>query len=204
MSSYLAGLERGDEVEVRGPMVEYALTEGDRRGETDVLFLAGGTGVSSALQAVHCFLEEGGEDRVRILWANRRREDCVGAPRLAKKGLMGGLFGGGEEQEGVEEPANAIVREIRELQAKYPGRVEVQYFVDEEGTFITSNAIREATRVVDGQEGRRKLLMASGPDGFMEHFVGKKGDWLGTQQQQGQIGGVVKSLGLKQWEVVKL
>lgn len=209
MSNYLSRLGVNDEVEVRGPAIEYAMTEQDKAGGTDIVFLAGGTGISSALQAVHCFMGHSSVgDRIQILWANRRREDCAGAPKSAKAAeLIGSLFGsGGEDKKGeVEETANAIMQEIRDLQMKYPGRVEVQYFVDEEGTFITSKAIKEAIRVVDAQgEGRRKLLMASGPDGFMEHFVGKKGDWVGTQQLQGRLGGVVKSLGFKRWEVVKL
>lgn len=206
MSNYLSRLSVNDEVEVRGPGIEYVMTEEDRRGNTDIVFLAGGTGISSALQAVHCFLGYGGVgDRIRILWANRRREDCEGAPRSVKPaGLMGGLFGAGQEEKAeVEQPGNAIMQEIRELQRKYHGRVEVQYFVDEEGTFITPKTIKDTIRVVD-EPGRRRLLMTSGPDGFMEYFVGKKGDWVGTQQMQGKVGGVVRQLGLKGWEVVKL
>lgn len=204
MSNYLSRLEVNDEVEMRGPAVEYALRPDDRAGNTDIVFLAGGTGISSALQAVHCFMGHSAVgDRMQILWANRRREDCAGAPRPAK---AAGWFGSakGEKTEEVE-AGNEVMREIRELQTKYPGRVDVKYFVDEENSFITPKAIKEAVEGVDKQgSGRRKLLMASGPDGFMEYFVGKKGDWVGTQQLQGRLGGVVKPLDLKEWVVVKL
>ena len=204
MSNYLSRLEVNDEVEMRGPAVEYALRPDDRAGNTDIVFLAGGTGISSALQAVHCFMGHSAVgDRMQILWANRRREDCAGAPKSMK---TSGWFSPakGEKTEEVE-AGNEIMREIRELQTKYSGRVDVKYFVDEENSFITPKAINEAVEGVDKQGlGRRKLLMASGPDGFMEYFVGKKGDWVGTQQLQGRLGGVVKSLDLKEWVVVKL
>lgn len=204
MSNYLSRLEVNDEVEMRGPAVEYALRPDDRAGNTDIVFLAGGTGISSALQAVHCFMGHSADgDRMQILWANRRREDCAGAPKSIK---TSGWFGPakGEKTEEVE-ASNEIMREIRELQTKYPGRVDVKYFVDEENSFITPKSIKEAVESVENTgEGRRKLVMASGPDGFMEYFVGKKGDWVGTQQLQGRLGGVVKSLDMKEWVVVKL
>ena len=204
MSNYLSRLKVDDEVEMRGPAVEYALRPDDRNGNTDIVFLAGGTGISSALQAVHCFLgQSGGKDRMTVLWANRKREDCAGAPKSMK---TSGWFGPakGEKTEEVE-AGNEIMREIRELQKRYPGRVDVKYFIDEENSFITPKAIKEAVEGVDKErEGKRKLLMASGPDGFMEYFVGKKGDWVGTQQLQGRLGGIVKSLDLKEWVVVKL
>ena len=96
MSSYLHSLRPGDTVEIRGPKVEYDDLP-DR--VTDVLFLAGGTGIAPALQLCDWLLmlrggrgsEHGGEGegerglerergkmRVRILWACRSREDHGG------------------------------------------------------------------------------------------------------------------------------
>ncbi len=187
-------------VEIRGPTIEYELKDEDRNGNVDVVFLAGGTGIASALQAVHCFLSVSkGKDKIKILWANRRREDCAGAPKPVVKGWLGKT-----EVERENEP-NAIMGEIRGLQKRYPGRIEMEYFVDEESSFITLKAIVNAVKESEQtRDGKKRVLMASGPDGFIEYFVGKKGDWVGTQQEQGALGGVVKSLGLKQWEVMKL
>ena len=71
VSSYLHNLPIGSEVELRGLCADYILPKKVDR----VLFLAGGTGIVPALQIVKELVWEAD---TRILWANRRREDCIG------------------------------------------------------------------------------------------------------------------------------
>lgn len=195
VSGYLDVLPVGATIEVRGPHVECAVGADVR----DVVFLAGGTGIAPAMQAVGAVLGEGGEGRVRILWANRRREECAGSPRRERP-VWSRLWG---RARGVgEEVPNQMVKEIRRLQERYGDRVEVQYFVDTEGSFIDRRRILEAVRSAGDGEGR-KMLMVSGPEGFVKHYAGAR-VWEEGEEKQGPVGGVIKGLGLRGWEVVKL
>jgi ferredoxin-NADP reductase len=199
VSNYLDRLPVGASIEVRGPEVEYALG----KDVSEVVFLAGGTGIAPAMQAVHVLMEEReGEGRkVRILWANRRREDCKGAPKV--RGSWWARLWRGAATEVVDERPNALVGEMRELQKRYPGKVEIEYFVDAEGTFIDRARVLDAVRNAEAQDGGKKLIMVSGPEGFIKHFAGAK-VWEGGKEVQGPLGGVIKALDLREWEVVKL
>ena len=76
VSSYLHRLPIGSKVELRGPNLEYELTPDVRQ----VVFFAGGTGIAPALQVANAMFKDG-DSRGRtlhILWANRKREDCIG------------------------------------------------------------------------------------------------------------------------------
>lgn len=141
---------------------------------------------------------EGGKDRkVKILWANRQRSECAGAPLSVPWWRIWGTLGEAEQ-------SSPLVEELRGLEARYGGRVEVKYFVDAEGSFIDRRRILDAVRSYsgEGKEGR-KMIMVAGPDGFVKHYVGAR-VWEGGEEKQGPLGGVVKSLDLGGWEVVKL
>jgi len=45
--------------------------------------------------------------------------------------------------------------------------------------------------------------LVSGPDGFIEHWAGKK-IWVGGHEAQGLLGGILSRLDLKDWNVWKL
>lgn len=198
VSSYLSALPVGATIDVRGPVVEYKVP-GD---VSEVVFLAGGTGIAPALQAVRAVLGErgqGGGKKVKILWANRNRSECAGAPVTAT--WWGRIWGASP---GPREPASPLVEELRGLEARYGGRVEVKYFIDAEGTFIDRRGILEAVKSAKGEEkAGKKLIMVAGPEGFVKHYVGAR-VWEGGEEKQGPLGGVVKGLGLRGWEVVKL
>ena len=83
VSGYLHSLPVGSTVELRGPHIEYEIA----KDVGDIVFLAGGTGIAPALQAAHWILGNPGDTahesamekaRIHVLWANRRREDCLG------------------------------------------------------------------------------------------------------------------------------
>ncbi|KAL5348453.1 mitochondrial peripheral inner membrane protein [Pseudogymnoascus australis] len=190
VSSYLSALPVGATIDVRGPVVEYKVP-GD---VSEVVFLAGGTGIAPALQAVRAVLGEGEGDtdkKVKILWANRNRSECAGAP--VSSSWWGRIWG---TAPGQSEPPSPLVEELRGLEARYGGRVEVKYFIDAEGTFIDRRGILEAVKSAKGEEKEgKKLIMVAGPEGFVKHYVGAR-VWEGGEEKQGPLGGVVKGLGL--------
>lgn len=243
VSNYLHGLPVGSTVELRGPHIEYEIPDDVDR----IVFLAGGTGIAPALQAAHSLLMDHGinnpEDRLKIhiLWANRRREDCIGGSNSNDAVVRGRAWDDswglktklasmfwrtshppsqtpsslptsapdvtsssqatvsriGEQV--VPSPIAAqfnttetIVDHLKSLCSLHAGRVTVDYFVDEENTFITRNALshyisrdpmastpssKELTVLPSGTNSSRMkkgLILVSGPDGFVSAYAGPK------------------------------
>jgi ferredoxin-NADP reductase len=185
VSGYLHNLRSGSQIELRGPHPGFDIPE----DVTEVVFLAGGTGIAPALQAAYTTLERrGAEAKVKIVWSNRRREDCAGGGQVKKRDQQVGL----------------MVQELEALQNKYPGQLTVDYFVDEEKTFLSLKKISQLTNTStrNNVEGTR-LLFISGPEGFVNHFAGPK-RWKDGEEVQGQISGVIGKLGLSNWTIWKL
>jgi hypothetical protein len=211
VSTYLDRLRVGAIVDIRGPKVEYEVLD----GVSEVLFLAGGTGIAPALQVVYTLLNKIVEDRmveelprVNILWANRRREDCAGCRRAAKSSWW--KWGRPTTETTPGGPPNRIVQELQDLEMKYKGRVKVDYMIDEEGSFIGKADIlnvtgHNATSVAGAKSAEfgPKLLLISGPDGFVDFYAGPR-EWENGKLGQGRLGGLLGSLGLKEWTIVKL
>lgn len=205
VSGYLHRLQVGGTVELRGPRTEIELVGNVK----EVVFLAGGTGIAPALQVVHTLLERGGNGkitmgdccegneekaRIRIVWANRRREDCMG--------------GGSSVKDAPN--ANYIVRELEELRRRYPDNLSVDYLVDEEGAFLDqkkiSKLLKSGSEVKYGPTHTKidsRLLILSGPEGFINFFAGPK-KWEGGREGQGELGGVIGAMRLRDWKVWKL
>ncbi|KAJ5825477.1 hypothetical protein N7474_002615 [Penicillium riverlandense] len=218
VSRYLHNLDIGAEVEIRGPQIECAIPEDTR----DILFIAGGTGIAPALQAGYSLLSRRGEarPRIHILWANRRSEDCLGGqsdtlqnPSPSHRSWFSGWFGASESSSATVPPTipeqekrtSLIVRELEALKSQYPGQVTVDYYLDEQNTFIgTKDILRftESTRPADSSR-RSKLIMVSGPDGFISYMAGPK-LWAQGKELQGPLQGIIKELDLKEWAVWKL
>ncbi|KAF5869046.1 putative cytochrome c mitochondrial import factor protein [Botrytis fragariae] len=199
MSNYLFRLQANSEIELRGPHVEFDLPE----NVSEVVFLAGGTGIAPAMQVAHTLLEvrkpEGKLPRICIVWANRRREDCVG----------GETYKSGSKSDTLT-ARSSVVQQLQRMQQKYPENLQVNYVVDEEGTFINqkmiSQAIQSSSAVDSGsviKKSNSKLLFVSGPEGFINYFSGPK-RWRNGKQEQGEVGGVLGYMGVKDWKVFKL
>ncbi|CAK7271970.1 mitochondrial peripheral inner membrane protein [Sporothrix epigloea] len=105
-----------------------------------MIVLAGGTGVTTALQAANAALLASPTVSVSILWANRQPDDSVGlhaAPGTSPATL------------------SPIVRDIRTLQSYYGAdRLQVRSFVDAEQTHITEADVRQAIKVTTHHGGR--------------------------------------------------
>jgi cytochrome-b5 reductase len=109
----------------------------------------------------------------------------------------------------VERPgaAGTVVRELQELQQRFPENLRVQYLVDEEGTFLNQKIIFVATQKAGGEMVSAgvdpKLLFVSGPEGFVNFLAGPK-RWEDGEEKQGALGGVIGRMGLKGWKVWKM
>lgn len=207
VSSYLHNVPDGYGIDIRGPHLEYEIPQHVQK----VLFLAGGTGIAPALQAAYCLLEArecGEETKIHILWASRRREDCLGAvsnKTLARQSPWWKTFFGwssgpaatnGNRKVGKSSP---IVQEIEALKAKHPDKIIIDYFIDEERSFITDRVLQTCL----ANHGRDSQILLSGPDGFVGYLAGPK-TWANGGEAQGPIGGVLKRLGLSAKDVWKL
>jgi ferredoxin-NADP reductase len=193
VSGYLHRLTVGSKIELRGPHLGFDLPE----DAAEVVFLAGGTGIAPALQVAHTFLERrnksGNQARIRIVWSNRRREDCEGG-----RGQMDNMAWESGKQTG------RIVQELETLQQRHPGRLTVDYYVDEENKFLDQRKLSRITR--SSEKDTRigsKLLFISGPEGFVNYFAGPK-KWEGGKEGQGKVAGLLGQMKLKDWTIWKL
>ncbi|TVY16967.1 NADH-cytochrome b5 reductase 1, partial [Lachnellula arida] len=203
VSRYLHGLPLGAQVELRGPKTEAELPA----AVSDVVFLAGGTGIAPALQVVYTLLErrKGGEMlRIRVVWANRKREDCIGGASAHHPPPRTGN-GNGNGTANTTPGPGYIVRELQNLQRKYPQNLQVQYVVDEEGTALDQKRIAPLLNIPQSDARTvkyspvttridSKLLFVSGPDGFVDYLAGPK-KWEGGKEGQGELGGRFKTYG---------
>ncbi len=234
VSGYLHKLPLGATIELRGPHIEYELPEEVQ----EVLFIAGGTGIAPALQIAHALFERSRESprrnpKMRILWANRRREDCLGgtsdipevetpmeAPdmeQMAEPRPMKDLVA-------YTSPQTALVTQLDRLRAKSPGNIGIQYFADEDNNFITKDYLRlflddpwldyanalekmgfdyQKKRWTNRYPPGSRLVLIAGPDGFVRHYAGPKG-WKDGREVQGHLGGMLKDIDPKGWAVHKL
>ena len=230
VSTFLHKISRGTIVHLRGPRIEYEIPD----GVDEILFLAGGTGIAPALQVAHTLFrhrikstDQGPE--LRILWANRRREDSIdgldpSSSQRARNVLIPEvqkLADNWQEEspnkdkvttEEVGAPSHPsqtrLVEEVESLKARYGGKVIVDYFIDEEGSFISENLLRTYLSGIDqtsNQDGtpRRKVVLVSGPEGFVNIFAGPK-TWQGGREIQGPLGGLLKKINPQGWEIWKL
>lgn len=217
VSNYLHNLYVGNTIHLRGPYPEYEIPDGVDK----VLFLAGGTGIAPALQTIHTLFDfRGGGGRaipkMKILWANKKWEDCEGGVSDWKgngvdrviAGLKKLLYIGDWRRASAANTApipNLIVQELGRLKEKYPGQITVDYFVDEEDTTITESVLRRCLKSLSVQKAGAgmTLVLVSGPDGFVGHYAGPK-HWENGTEQQGPLGGVLQGIDATGWKVWKL
>ncbi|TKA67290.1 hypothetical protein B0A55_09233 [Friedmanniomyces simplex] len=188
VSGYLHRLALGSTIELRGPSVDYVLPG----SAIEVVFLAGGTGIAPALQVAEK-LEEAGT--MHILWANRRREDCLGA--IVDTGNQAASPG-----------KHAIVDQMESIKRRHTSGPDsktallVDYYVDEESTFMRPADVAKLLGTAAQDSGKR-LILVSGPEGFVNYWAGPK-QWVGGREVQGPLGGALATLDLHGWQVVKL
>ncbi|KAL4999015.1 hypothetical protein BDV10DRAFT_165649 [Aspergillus recurvatus] len=219
VSRYLHTLKIGSRIEVRGPRIECEIPPDTDR----ILFIAGGTGIAPALQAAHTLLQRTSQTKkptIHILWANRQRQDCAGGHNEitdttaeTQTSWLSRVF---RSQKKASNPATTeagdtvqpslIVQEIEALKAQYPEQITVQYFVDEESSFIGKKTILGCTKTAvpsSRDTNKRNLIFVSGPEGFISYMAGPK-LWAQGMELQGPLQGIIKELDLQGWAVWKL
>ncbi|KAL3479439.1 hypothetical protein BJX99DRAFT_222115 [Aspergillus californicus] len=219
VSRYLHGLKIGAPIEVRGPQIECEIPLDTQ----NILFVAGGTGIAPALQAGHTLLgrtDKSHKPRIHIIWAIRQREDCKGGHSDITAAVAAGsqrswvsrLFKSSKPAASiasiateVETGTSLVVRELEALKSQYPGQVTVEYFVDEENTFIGKSSILGFTNSITSPSGlpSRNVILVSGPEGFISYMAGPK-LWAQGMELQGPLQGMIKEIGLQDWAVWKL
>ncbi|KAH9842293.1 Oxidoreductase FAD-binding domain [Teratosphaeria destructans] len=206
VSSHIHRLDLGSEIEIRGPSVEYVMPE----DVESIIFLAGGTGIAPALQIA---AKRDEQMRMDILWASRRREDCRGGvsdsgPDTNARGWN--LFGWWRSTSSDNDltarcprsGTNAIVAQLDETKSS-KSSLKVEYYVDEEGTLISSRDVDQRVRAMPAARNGDRLILISGPEGFINYWAGPK-QWAGGREVQGPLGGVLGAMDLMDWKVVKL
>ena len=218
VSSYLHRLDLGDTVELRGPYVEFEVPE----DIVEVLFVAGGTGIAPALQVAHNLFESHSArqsvPKLHILWANKGKEDSRGGTSNTEQDSAGelrhlkNLFGTIKSSNKNQDPSglspSPIVKELEALKEKNNGNITVDYFVDEMGSYITDDVLKEYfARPRKAQAPsflkEKRLILLSGPEGFIKHYAGPK-VWVGREELQGPLGGTLKNISPRGWEIWKL
>ena len=229
VSTFLHRINRGTLVHLRGPHLEYEIP----KDVGEVLFIAGGTGITPALQVAHVLFEHriaasGSEPRLQILWANRRREDSFrglepSLPQQVQEGVVPKLKGlierwqGKPQIEAIESgkgvpPVKPIVQtplveEVEALRSRYEGNVSIKYFVDEESSFINERTLKDHLDNVGMRQPPndrpKKLILISGPERFVSFYAGAK-SMMGGKEIQGSLGGMLRRVDPKDWDVWKL
>ena len=203
MSSYLHKLGTGAKIELRGPNVEYIVPKDAK----NVVFVAGGTGIATAMQVAHSMFNGLTEQQRRgkklhILWANRAREDCAGgvddkravastAQPSSSSSWSGWLSGESKQAvqtQHVKQEPNQAVRILNDMKCMYGSSLSVSYFVDEEKSYIHSGNLTAAIGQKDTEEDTATQVIVSGPPGFITYVAGPK-VWKDGEEQQGSVGG---------------
>lgn len=217
VSGYLHNLKLGATVDIRGPQIEYRLPNNVQ----DILFIAGGTGIAPALQIAHILTKNRNQKslpRMHVIWANRRREDCQGGyndyctyvpNKWWRKLVPNSLLENKETRNtNIESYSQGFtVKHLENFKIRNSGKITVDYFVDEEGSLINkesiSNFITSLEHAEKADVTRRKLVLISGPDGFINFFAGPK-MWKNGKETQGPLQGLLSQINIEGWDVWKL
>lgn len=196
VSGYVHGLAEGAKVEVRGPRPELMLPEDVR----DVVFLAGGTGIAPALQVAYALSRRAAtgrglhEEPVRmsILWSSRTRDD-IGDN-------SGSAFGSFQDRYA------SIPGQLQALEGASKGsrsfQLSTRSFVDDENTLLDASELSSVLAPSKRTDGR-KLVLVSGPDGFVSYVAGPKVLENGVEAQ-GPLAGLMSRIDRTGWQVWKL
>ncbi|KAI9685557.1 MAG: mitochondrial Homoaconitase [Bathelium mastoideum] len=218
VSGYLHRLPTGSQIEVRRANIEYELPAEAK----EVLFLAGGTGIAPAMQLAYAILRRPNTN-YRILWANRKREDCLGGVSPVElpatshlTSWLRRLWGTSNAGQDIQKASNSddispIVEQIQryeQLSKDAAGqRISAECFVDDEQSFIKPDRVGKYIKTSTASDAKdlqaRWEILVSGPDGFVEHWAGKK-PAEGSRDSQGPLGGILSRLDLRGWKVWKL
>ncbi|KAM0324102.1 hypothetical protein ACHAQA_008292 [Verticillium albo-atrum] len=150
VSTYLSRLPVGAKVDLRGPHGSFDLAA-RLRPDGRVLFLAGGTGIASALQAAHALLAAPHAPNVTILWAVRSRDEIQSTAAATPTPSRPWWNPFHTPQPEFLTPAIAsptpTTQDLLALQARHPENLKIRLFVDGETALappLLADALRAA------------------------------------------------------------
>lgn len=198
VSGYLNRLPVGSKVllrEGRGPgSAGLNVEDMHNMGVENMVFLVGGTGIAPAMQFAHSLLEEeqwqDWRPKMHIVWANRRREDCLGD--------------NGDSATDDGRRLNRIVMELEALKSKHPDQLSIDYVVDEERTSIDESRVLQIARTMPASTHRTNYIFVSGPQGFVKYFSGQTVLDRVDRSESHADGGLLGRMNLRGWEVIPL
>ncbi|KAI9728711.1 MAG: mitochondrial peripheral inner membrane protein [Chrysothrix sp. TS-e1954] len=196
VSNYLHSLPVGSKVEVRGPFQDFKLPT----GVEEVVFIAGGTGIAPALQVAYALAtrkfisREAQKPRMSILWASRTEDDAFGPSKADETTL---------DQTPVAQLDKISKRRYNDVGID----LSLKQFVDDRKQFIQKrdlqNAVEPLGQDPSGQASCKKIILVSGPDGFVQAVAGPKLLQNG-QHVQGPLKGLLSQIDTTGWEITKL
>lgn len=130
------------------------------------VFIVGGTGIAPVYQCLQKFDAMKGDEKpdVEVLYASRSQDEVY------------------------------LRAQLDAFQTGSDGRVKVQYFVDDQGTQISTKNLKKYTSATTANQ----VILVCGPDGFVEYVAGEK-----PEVGQGAVGGLLAKAGITQ-NVLKL
>ncbi|GAA5922924.1 cytochrome b5 reductase family protein [Sporobolomyces koalae] len=182
VSRYLHRLGPGDELSIRAPSVTWYYRPKDW---DQVVFIAGGTGVTPAYQLIHDSLESQPSSRpsptLSLLYASASPAQMFLQPQLdaflssgARASPLSIRYQVDSNPEGARLAPNMHV-----------GKIDRKVLQEVVGTRDPS---------------KKKVIVICGPEGMINALAGPRG----RNFSQGRVGGILKELGYSEHEVVKL
>jgi hypothetical protein len=182
-----------------------------------------------------CGISDGSEQKAQDPTRRKSRLEELDPWGKISQWTTWGLASGGQKPEsaleevrrqqsaasGETEQQSLIVRELEALKRSFDatrrhteserGGLTVEYFVDDDNRFVKPRDVSKHFRAVAQEEeamglpSGNKLILVSGPEGFVSLWAGKK-VWMGGREMQGPLGGYFANSGLARqgWKVWKL
>lgn len=231
VSGFLHRLSLGSLVHLRGPYPEYVIPE--NVDEVVFLAGGTGIAPALQIIYSLYYARDSPPEKLpkmRILWANRMKEDSfsgrdpssfesirdsISAKARAtvdfsssKKPLDAPSATLGERESDILDEQTVLIQELEAMRQAHKDKIQIEYFVDEENRFITEALLRKHLTTDRPKEENtkpegKKILLVSGPDGFVSTFAGPKG-MRGGRETQGPLGGVLDNIKPEGWSIWKL
>ncbi|KAG5980936.1 hypothetical protein E4U55_003470 [Claviceps digitariae] len=159
MSNYLHRLRVGHEVYLRGPHPGFDVL-GRLGACSNVVFLAGGTGVVPGMQVASAVLDSNDSTQVNLLWAVRKREEVQSVsqatqPQQQQQQPWWKVWTTSSTRPAAAplteittelENPSAIARELVRLKSRFGHRLRIRLAVDEEHTQFTAKDVQTVLR----------------------------------------------------------
>ncbi|EMR09175.1 hypothetical protein PNEG_02515 [Pneumocystis murina B123] len=157
----------GDRIELRGPFLEWKWNDNQWK---NVLFIAGGTGITPAYQLLSYIFQDGVQymPKFHLMYANRNPDEIL------------------------------LRKELDNLQEKYSENLKITYFVDSSpDSKVLDKYLIRSINLYDiiqafpssGCTDSDTIVLVCGTDGFVSYIAGPKDTLYG---EQGNLGGLLK------------